>query len=336
MRRALQIARLGYGKTASNPLVGAVVVKNGKIISEGYHKVFGGAHAEVNALFPLSEHDCRDAELYVSLEPCNHFGKTPPCTDIILQKKIKHVVVAMRDPNPLVSGKGIEKLREHGVIVTEGLLEKEAINLNAGFVKWVSSGMPYVILKWAQTADGYMGSGSIPDTSSGKISSRETRILVHRWRSESQAILTGRSTIQADNPQLNARFWQGDSPVRMVIDPEMKITDEYIIMSDGGPTIILNAHFSGNKNNIRYLKFEDMNMRSILSKIGAMGISSIITEAGPYTLNHLLKENLWDEIRMIQSSGFLHRGIAAPTVKGILSEFQQIGEDRIFTYKNIN
>lgn len=334
MRRALQLARLGAGSTASNPMVGAVVVKDGNIIGEGYHKIFGGAHAEVEALYSLSGKDCENSTLYVTLEPCNHHGKTPPCTDLILQKKIPHVVVAMRDPNPVVSGKGIEQLRHHGVIVTEGLLEDEALELNKAFVKWIKTGLPYVILKWAQSHDGYMGSGEIPDKTAGRISTEETRQLVHRWRTENQAILTGRGTIEADNPKLNARYWPGNQPLRIVIDPELKITDDYRIMQDGGPTIILNTIFQGNKNNIRYIKPADMDMKTILLRLGAMGIATVMTEAGPGTLKRLIESNLWDEARVIQSKTILGKGLAAPFAGGYLTESFVHGGDQISIYRN--
>lgn len=333
MQRALQLAGYGAGRTASNPMVGAVLVKDGRVVSEGYHKVFGGAHAEVEALYPLKEADCEGSILYVTLEPCNHHGKTPPCTELILEKKVPHVVLAMRDPNPLVAGKGVEHLRQNGVVVTEGLLEKEARELNKAFFKWMTTGMPYVILKWAQSADRYMGSGKIPDSTAGKISSEKTRTLVHRWRTECQAILTGRGTVESDNPKLTARLWPGHQPLRIILDSELKIGNDYHLLSDGGPTLILNTLFQGNKNNIRYLKPLNMELNTILERIGSLGISNLMVEAGPTLMGKIIQQDLWDEARVISSEQKLGNGIKAPEFSGTLKESMHIGRDLIQIYK---
>lgn len=335
MHRALQLAKLGAGTTASNPMVGAVVVKNGEIISEGYHKIFGGAHAEVEALYHLNEQQCENAVLYVTLEPCNHHGKTPPCTDLILQKKINHVVVAMKDPNPLVSGKGIERLLNHQVSITEGILEKEARELNKAFVKQMTTGLPYVILKWAESADGFMGSGDIPDLTAGQISGPLSRQLVHKWRTETQALLTTFATVIADNPQLNVRYWTGPQPLRVLIDPDLKIDDRYALMNDHGPTLVFNQTFQGNKNNVRFIKPQDLEMGTILRKLGSMGISTIMTETGPRTLNKLIESGLWDEARVFTSPHTLGKGIAAPKLNAAIESILPIGKDQLKIYKKI-
>ncbi|MDD3779880.1 MAG: bifunctional diaminohydroxyphosphoribosylaminopyrimidine deaminase/5-amino-6-(5-phosphoribosylamino)uracil reductase RibD, partial [Proteiniphilum sp.] len=244
MQRCLQLARKGEGYTRPNPMVGAVVVYRDRIIGEGYHRQFGGAHAEVNAIMAVKEKSLlADSTLYVSLEPCSHHGKTPPCTELIIASKIPHVVVAVKDPNPAVSGRGIAMLKEHGIGVTQGVLEAEARELNRIFFVNQQYHRPYVILKWAQSKDGYMDHtrASLQEKMPALISNRLTHMLVHKIRTQVQGILVGTNTALLDNPQLTVRKWHGQNPVRIVIDRENKIPPVAALFDGKVPTIVFNA-----------------------------------------------------------------------------------------------
>ena len=232
MQRCLELAAIGSGYVAPNPMVGCVIVANDLIIGEGYHRIFGGPHAEVNAFDEVENEDLlSSATLYVSLEPCSHFGKTPPCVDLIISKKIQRVVIGCRDSNPAVSGKGIDRLKRAGIEVIEGVLENECRWLNKRFFTFHERQRPYIVLKWAQTQDGYIDRIR-GEASSGInwVTSETTKSLVHKWRSEEQSILVGRNTIINDNPSLTVREYDGRNPIRIVIDSQLQISGDQNIL----------------------------------------------------------------------------------------------------------
>lgn len=319
MSRCLQLAENGRGRVAPNPMVGSVLVHNGKIIGEGYHQKYGEAHAEVNCINSVTETDRRflpESVLYVSLEPCNHTGNTPPCTDFILNSGIRHVVVACSDPFEKVNGSGIKKLREAGVIVDYGILEKEAREINKVFFTFHEKQRPYIILKWAQTADGFIGSGSDQRL---KITDPSADVLVHKWRSECAAIMVGTKTAVADNPQLNNRLHPGSSPVRLVIDRNLEIPSTHYLLADGAPTIIITEKKSGEEGAVVYYQVgrNEALLPVVISLLHQRKLTSLMVEGGAETLKYFIDEGIWDEIRVITNNAVTAgRGLPAPVIKG--------------------
>ncbi|MBM3187052.1 MAG: bifunctional diaminohydroxyphosphoribosylaminopyrimidine deaminase/5-amino-6-(5-phosphoribosylamino)uracil reductase RibD, partial [Bacteroidetes bacterium] len=242
MRRCLELASLGSGFVAPNPLVGCVIVWNNFVIGEGYHKRFGGPHAEVNAFDRVEQKELlNQSTVYVSLEPCSHQGKTPPCVDLLISNNVKRVVVGCRDSNPVVSGKGIDRLKRAGIEVVEGVLEEECRQINKRFFTFHERRRPYVVLKWAQTQDGFIDRVRNDDKKEiNWVSSEFTKTLVHKWRSEEQSILVGRNTIINDNPSLTVREYDGQNPIRIVIDSQLQISQDLNIYSNEAPTLIFN------------------------------------------------------------------------------------------------
>ncbi len=330
MRRALDLALRGLGKVSPNPLVGAVLVHEGKIISEGYHSCFGGPHAEVNALQGIDhEPTLEQSTLYVSLEPCNHFGKTPPCTSLIIKKRIPRVVIACEDPNPIVAGKGIQTLKEAGIEIVKGVLEKEAKEVNRRF--WVNQleQRPYLILKWAETTDGFVAER---DHMPIKISSELSDRLSHRWRTEEDALLVGRKTVESDNPSLTARHLTGRHPAVVIIDPYLKLTPGYRLFNAQRKVFIINHRKELHLEQLHYLLVPDhadflqLAMHRLYKEAGT---GSIIIEGGPNTLNRFIHSNLFDEFKIIRSIQKIGTGLPAPFLpKG---NFQQVkwGTDEI-------
>ena len=252
MRRALELAENGRGQVSPNPLVGCVIEHHGKIIGEGWHQKYGEAHAEVNAVNSVKDKSLlKEACVYVSLEPCAHFGKTPPCADLLVENQVKKVVICNTDPNPLVAGKGIVKLREAGIEVETGILEKEGLELNKRFFHYLEKKRPYIILKWAETADGFIARKNFD---SKWISNTLSRKLVHKWRTEEDAILVGTNTALYDNPQLNARDWTGNNPVRIVIDRHLKLPADLHLFDEQIPTICYNLIKNRNSGNVTFVK----------------------------------------------------------------------------------
>ncbi len=344
MERALELAGRGRGYVSPNPMVGCVLVAGGRIIGEGWHKNYGKHHAEVEAFLDASsrgfEHEIAGATAYVTLEPCSHFGKTPPCVDLLISGKVGRVVVANTDPNPLVSGRGLSRLRESGIQVFEGMLADEGKALNSRFFKGMTSGYPYVILKWAQSRDGYL---SLPGEAV-KISGELADVIVHKWRAEEDAILVGKNTVLVDNPSLNVRKWKGRNPVRVVLDRNLACTERGLHVTDHSqPTIFVNTlkeqvipgslgryepatkgHFE-----VNYLKVPagEEELPGILKKLYRLGIGSILVEGGAAVLEAFLQAGLWDEIRVIRGTPVLGRGIRAPRPAGTLVFQEQAGED---------
>jgi len=335
MQRCLELAALGLGSVNPNPMVGAVIVHEGLIVGEGYHQQYGQAHAEVNAVNDaLSKH--HDAEellksstIYVSLEPCAHYGKTPPCADLIIKHRIPRIVVGCRDPFERVNGKGIEKLEEAGLEVTIGILEKECKWLNRRFFTRVEQKRPYVILKWAQTTDGLLAPD---DKSQSWITGEESRRLVHKWRGEEDAILVGKNTAAIDNPQLNTRHWPGRSPKRVVIDRRLELPQSLNIYDQNVETLVFNEVETGINGKIKYIALEDFERfvpQYILFQLYLQDIQSVIIEGGAHTLNSFIEADLWDEARIFTGKKIFGQGIKAPSVTGAEAERAIVGQDQL-------
>lgn len=303
MQRCLSLARKGAGRVAPNPMVGAVLVCNDRIIGEGWHEIYGGPHAEVNCIQSVLENDkdlIEQSTLYVSLEPCNHYGKTPPCTDLILKYNIPKVVIACRDPFIEVNGKGIERLRDAGVEVITGILEKEAKLLNKRFFTFHTRQRPYIILKWAQTIDGWMGKKGGDRL---LISNEYTNRLVHQWRGEEAAILVGTQTALADNPALTNRLSPGANPVRIVIDRNLQLPVSLQVFDRAVKTIVFNTIKKEEAENCIYYKLNDESnlLPQIMKALHEMNMLSVMVEGGAQTLQSFIDSAFWDEIRKIQS-----------------------------------
>lgn len=321
MHRCIELALQGAGFVAPNPMVGAVLVHEGRIIGEGWHKQYGGPHAEVHCINSVPVKDQQlipFSTLYVSLEPCAHYGKTPPCTDLIIEKKIKKVVIGCRDPFDAVNGKGIELLRQSGVEVIEPVLEAEAKMLNRRFFCFHLLKRPYILMKWAQTADGFIAS----DTDERLLITDEaTNRLVHQWRAEEAAILVGTATIRKDNPSLTNRLWYGKHPLRMMIDRQLVLPASLDIFHDGHPVIVFNEHKEGREKNIQYVKFETQSslIPQILTYCYQHQIQSILVEGGASLLSSFLQAGYWDEIRTLTNQKlYIEKGLKAPALPPVL------------------
>jgi diaminohydroxyphosphoribosylaminopyrimidine deaminase/5-amino-6-(5-phosphoribosylamino)uracil reductase len=333
MRRALDLARLGTGYARPNPVVGCVITHEGRIIGEGWHQQYGGPHAEVNAVASVTEPDLLPrSRVYVTLEPCSHFGKTPPCADLLIEKQVAEVVVCNLDPNPLVAGRGIARLREAGIRVETGVLEQEGRWLNRRFFTFQEQQRPYVVLKWAETADGYLAG---PYFQPVAISGPLAQVLVHQWRTEEQAILVGTRTALHDNPRLTAREWHGQNPTRLVIDKNLCLPPTHHLLDGSQPTIVYTYRERTNTTNLDFemlSEAEDL-FPQILQNLYARNVQSVLVEGGPTVLTSLLKDGLWDEARVIRSPKRLNGGVAAPHIAltGLHEQFR-VGEDEVFVY----
>ena len=332
MRRCLELARKGLGKTGLNPLVGSVIVYKNRIIGEGYHKEFGGAHAEVNAILSVKNHKLLPfSTLYVNLEPCSHFGKTPACSLLIKEKKIARVVIGIKDPNPLVSGKGIEILKKSGVEVKVGVLSVESEFLNRRFLTNIIKRRPYVILKWAESKDGFIDKIRKPGSPVEPtwISNFSSRKLVHKWRGEEAGIFAGVNTIIADDPELNLREWSGKQGVRISIDRRNRIEDHYKIKNGKLETIIFSNH-KGENENVIYKEIEqDFSLEEMLSILYTNGIGSLIIEGGRKIFNSLIESGIWDEARVFIGNARFEDGVKAPKLFVNLFEEILFANDRL-------
>lgn len=334
MRRCFDLAQLGAGYVSPNPMVGAVLVHEGKIIGEGWHQKWGEAHAEVHCLrsvLPENQHLIPYSTLYCSLEPCFHFGKTPPCVNLVLEHNIPRVVIANVDPNPKVAGQSIEKMRAAGVEVISGILEEEGAWLNRSFMHWIRQQRPYVVLKWAQSADGFIGRQGERTAISGPSAQR----LVHRWRSEADAILVGTSTAIIDNPKLDARLYGGKNPLRIVFDLEKKIPAEYNIIDDSIETWVFGPQRSGSFQRTQFFPSGDkIQLEGVLSQLRQNNRATLLVEGGAKLLQQFLEKGLWDEIRVIESAGVLGGGVQAPALPPdlVLREVYSVGQDKVTIY----
>lgn len=336
MSRCLELAVMGMGHVSPNPMVGAVLVHEDRIIGEGYHEQYGQAHAEVNCLKsvkPQDRHLISDSTLYVSLEPCSHHGKTPPCADLIIDNQIKKVVTGSHDPNPLVSGRGIARMRAAGIEVIENVLREECDDLNRGFITFHTKHRPYVILKWAQSAEGNMAYGEDKQV---WLSDEYSKKLSHKWRTEEDAILVGARTAIIDDPQLTARLWEGRNPVRVLIDRHLRVPETARILDEDAMTVIYNICKEGLENGNVYvgLRPNENAVEQILHDLYKRSIASVIVEGGVYTLNEFIKAGLWDEARIIQTPVSLPGGIAAPHINGKLMKEEKLDNDTLLIKMN--
>ena len=347
MQRCLQLARLGEGHVAPNPVVGAMLVCNDLIIGEGYHKNFGGPHAEVeciNSVNPEHQHLIEKSTLYVSLEPCAHFGKTPPCTNLIIEKGIKQVVIGCRDPFDQVDGKGIEQLKVAGIEVHVGLLEKECLLLNKRFFTFHKKKRPFVLLKWAQSQDGKIARN---DESRVLISNAYSNRLVHQWRSQQMAIMIGTNTALCDDPSLTTRWWPGGHPLRFVIDLQLRLPDSLQLFSDDKPVIVFNLHRHTIKEG-KQLKHEGVQYYQLLNNVSMidqvmqalyqMEIQSLLVEGGAKLLQSFIDANCWDEAAVITNSNLMiGEGISAPVLQHAqLMHQEHMHGDHILYYQNLS
>jgi diaminohydroxyphosphoribosylaminopyrimidine deaminase/5-amino-6-(5-phosphoribosylamino)uracil reductase len=353
MHRCLQLAKLGEGRVAPNPMVGAVLVHEDRIIGEGYHQVFGQAHAEVNCINSVAEKDIPlipKATLYVSLEPCAHFGKTPPCADLIIKHRIPKVVIGCRDAFAKVNGKGIEKLEAAGIEVKVGMLEDECLAFNKRFFTFHKERRPYVVLKWAQTGDGKISASTNVDRPSRLLISNEfTNRLVHKWRSEEAAILVGTNTALFDDPELTTRLWPGNNPVRLVTDMNLRLPESLKLWNGNTPTIVFNLHqhtlpfektYPGDLKNIGvgyYQVTDDVSLvQQMLNALYQMNIQSVLVEGGAQLLQSFIDDGSWDEARTISNEHLIiGDGLPAPVLKNHqLINIQNIATDTIRVYQN--
>ena len=331
MQRAIELAKLGLGYASPNPLVGCVIVHHSKIIGEGYHKTFGEAHAEVNAVQSVEDKSLlAESTAYVTLEPCAHHGKTPPCADMLVSYGVKRVVIGGLDPFEKVNGEGVRKLREGGVDVVHGILEKECREMNTRFLTSIEQKRPYVILKWAQTKNGFLARGNYD---SKWISNTKSRQLVHKWRSEEDAILVGFNTAKYDNPSLTVRDWKGRNPVRVVVDDQLALSNDLHLYDGSVKTFVLNTQKDAVSANVIYIKY-DGTVWDLLNRLVASNIQSLIVEGGTNTLKSFIDTELWDEARVFTSNQNFESGIVSPKISGVVLEDLMIESDRLEILKH--
>ncbi|MEZ4925883.1 MAG: bifunctional diaminohydroxyphosphoribosylaminopyrimidine deaminase/5-amino-6-(5-phosphoribosylamino)uracil reductase RibD [Saprospiraceae bacterium] len=337
MQRCFELARLGAGSVSPNPMVGAVLVYQNRIIGEGWHKAYGEAHAEVNCFNSVNTADQQfipEATLYCSLEPCSHVGKTPPCADLILKMRPKRVVIANIDPNPQVAGKGLAKIGQAGIEVIQGVLDDEGKWLNRTFFTSIEKKRPYVILKWAKSKDGYLGKAGHRTPISNPLTNRMT----HRWRSEVDAILVGANTAQIDDPELSVRHFSGKNPLRVLLDGKASVSANRKLLADNEPTLILGAPRSS-LNEVKRLKHlgPKISIQAILDTLMKEKRHALLVEGGAQVHAQFLSSRLWDEIRIIENPKLLGSGVLAPQLPEnikLVEEFT-ISSDLISVYKNI-
>ena len=336
INRCIELALKGAGKVSPNPMVGCVIVHNDKIIGEGYHKEYGGKHAEVNAIECVKNQSLlKESILYVNLEPCSHHGKTPPCCEFIANKKIPKVVVGCKDYSKKVNGKGITYLEKNNVKVILHNSYNSKI-LNKRFFNFHKNNRPYIILKWAETKDGFIDKIR-RDHQKGInwISTENTKILVHKWRAEEDAILIGRNTVENDNPELTVREYKGNNPIRILIDPDLKLNSNNKIFNKSSKTIILNKIQNKESDNVIFLKAENKKMiESLMKYLQKIVIISLIVEGGKKTIESFLDANYWDEARVIIGDKKFTNGIKAPNLNRKYYNVESLGKDRIYTYFN--
>jgi diaminohydroxyphosphoribosylaminopyrimidine deaminase/5-amino-6-(5-phosphoribosylamino)uracil reductase len=340
MLRALELAALGRGSVSPNPMVGCVIVheteSSSRIIGEGWHQRYGDWHAEVNAVRSVQSEDAHllpESTVYVTLEPCSHWGKTPPCANLLIEKQVKRVVCCNDDPNPLVSGQGFERLRAAGITVETGVLSEPGRRLNARFFTFFEQQRPYLILKWAETADGFIsGPNGQPIAISGQLAQR----LVHRWRSEEDAIMVGTTTARIDNPRLNVRQWTGRNPTRIVIDKSLQLPGSLHLFDNTQPTLVYNFQKTEISDQTTYQQLhpDQPFLPQLLADLHARRVQSAFVEGGSTLLNSLLDAGLWDELRVFRSPKLAGDGVKAPTIRGAVQSREMIGRDELSIYRN--
>lgn len=345
IKRCIEIAKNGLGSTAPNPMVGCVIVHNEIIIGEGFTSSYGSNHAEINALNSVKDKSLLNkSTLYVTLEPCSHFGKTPPCADAIVKHQIPKVIIGTMDTHDKVSGKGVEKLKASGCEVIVGVLEAECKAHHKRFFTFHNKKRPYIILKWAQTVDGFIAPETKTEQKPVWITNEISRQLVHKWRAEEQAILVGTNTILQDNPSLTVRDWTGKNPVRVVLDKDLKLSEKLQVFNDDAETIVIcdkkhstRIKFIEGTTALWNLGFLDWSLKDniasqICSILHGQFINSIIIEGGTQTLQTFIDENLWDEARVFTGKVNFNEGVKAPMISGTLNSEEKIREDILNIY----
>lgn len=339
MQRCLELAAKGRGRVSPNPMVGCIIICEGKVIGQGYHYLHGGPHAEVNAIASVKDRSLlKKSTLYVNLEPCAHHGKTPPCADLIVSSRIPKVVIGTEDPYPQVAGQGIGKLKAAGIDVRVDVLKTECQWLNRRFFTFNTLGRPYIILKWAESRDGFLSAGPHDPSSreSWWITGKATQVLVHEWRSNEDAILAGSGTLRQDDPQLDVRHWTGRTPLRIILDMELNLSRNLKVFSDGNPLIIINRHKEETKGHHIFKKADggEKLIPELLKIAASIGIQSILVEGGASILSQFIARGSWDEARVIRGLKTFGTGIASPTLAIPPSRVSQAGEDIVSIYYN--
>ena len=334
MKRCLTLGQKGIGLVSPNPMVGCVIVYEGEIIGEGFHQKYGEAHAEVNAINSVTDKSLLNkSTLYVNLEPCAHFGKTPPCSNLIIEHKIPKVVIGCIDSFSEVAGKGIEKMKNKGIEVVVGMLEKESRMLNKRFFTFHEKNRPYVILKWAESKDGFIAPNNQKEPF--WMTSSESKKLVHKWRAEEDAILVGRITAEKDNPSLTVREVKGKNPSRIVIDKDLKLSSDLNLFDSNAKTLIFNAIKSEEINSNVFIKTDFNNLvLNILENLYKQNIQSVIIEGGATTLQSFIDARLWDEAKIFTTNKELNDGIKSPNIEGEIALETVIEGDKLEIIKN--
>lgn len=341
MQRCIELARLGAGSVSPNPMVGCVIVCGNEIVGEGFHRKYGEAHAEVNAVNSVATPELlKESTLYVSLEPCAHHGRTPPCTGLIIEKQIPRVVIGAADSSPEVAGRGIKKLKEAGIEVVSGVLGQECRELNKRFSTFHEKKRPYIILKWAQTSDGFIDIAressdyGEPNWITGDLALR----LVHKIRAEEDAIIVGTNTALKDNPSLSVRNWAGESSLRIVIDKELKLPETLKFFDGTQKTLILNALKTEKEDLTEWFKldFSKDILPQILSELFSRKILSLIVEGGRQLLESFIRDGLWDEAHVFSGNKFFFSGIEAPKIQGVQTACELLDYDRLFIFRNFS
>jgi len=329
MKKCLELAKKGMGYVSPNPMVGCVVVFNDEIIGEGYHNLFGNAHAEVNAIENVKDKSLlKNATLYVNLEPCVHFGKTPPCSNLIIEHKIPKVVISCIDSFSQVAGKGIAKMEKAGIEVIVGILEKESRELNKRFFTFHEQKRPYILLKWAESQDGFIAPKN--QTEAFWMTSSQSKKLVHQWRAEEDAILVGKITAEKDNPFLTVREVKGNNPIRIIIDRDLKLSTDLNLFNSEAETLIFNTIKSEEKDSNKFIQIDFNNLiKNILEELHKQNIQSVIIEGGSITLQSFIDANMWDEARIFTTNKELNTGLKAPIIKGIILSKSKIYIDEL-------
>lgn len=341
IKRCIELAKNGLGATYPNPMVGSVIVLDGVIIGEGWHQKYGEPHAEVNAINSVKDKLLlKKSTIYVSLEPCSHYGKTPPCANLIVKSKIKNVVIGIIDSNSKVSGRGVKYLKDNGCNVIVGVLEGDCYKLNKRFFTFQTKRRPFIILKWAETADGFVDKlrDETSKNSPNWISNSYSQQFAHKMRAEEQAILVGTTTALNDNPTLNIRSWVGSNPIRIVIDRKLKIPKSYNLINGKEQTIVLTEK-KPNKNFDKKIIFEEIVFvknvpQQICNILYKHKIQSVIIEGGSQTLQSFIDENLWDEASIFVSNILFDSGLKAPKLKKTPSKIEKISNDTLKIYRN--
>ena len=335
MQRALALAKRGEYHVAPNPMVGCVITHGSTIVAEGYHVQYGGAHAEVEAVQRLPDSlPPSECTVYVTLEPCSHFGKTPPCANLLIEKGFKKVVVACKDPNPMVAGKGIERLTRAGIQVIIGLLEKEAKWLNRRFFYFHKQHKPYVTLKWAQSRDGFISRLPVPtQREENRVSGNEASLFTQQLRASHMAILVGKTTALADNPLLTNRSGEGKNPIRVLIDPQLEVPEHYQLFTPPEQVLVFNHLREETHGHIRYLKLErHRSVEYMLLKMKDLGIQSLLVEGGTITLQQFMDAGAWQEGHVIVNPGLeWHDGVKAPQFD-LQGSPQALGKDLVYHF----